>query len=296
MIIQNFALAGAVPRRSRVRGGALLRTPALTWRGRCAPIRLWEAEGREAVSERDQGARPRRPGRLLRGFTGWRLRDLGPDLLAGLTLAAIAIPEQMATARLAGFPPSAGFVALIAARLASRCSARAAKLSVGANSTIAPIFAGTLAAAGASGLAGYADLAAGAGDRGRPDPRPGRALAVRLHRRSALDSGHDRLSSPASRSHIVVSQAPDALGLDARVRVRSWRKVGALAARLGSANLVDACALASGCSRSSPACEAISPRIPGALIGVAAATGFLSVCSGSKGRASRRSATFPGAA
>lgn len=33
------------------------------------------------------------------------------DLIAGLTLAAIAIPEQMATARLGGFAPQIGFFA-----------------------------------------------------------------------------------------------------------------------------------------------------------------------------------------
>ena len=36
------------------------------------------------------------------------------DLIAGLTLAAIAIPEQMATARLGGFAPQIGFFAFIA--------------------------------------------------------------------------------------------------------------------------------------------------------------------------------------
>ena len=40
------------------------------------------------------------------------------DLVAGLTLAAIAIPEQMATARLAGFPPQVGFIAFIIGSLA----------------------------------------------------------------------------------------------------------------------------------------------------------------------------------
>ena len=54
---------------------------------------------------------------LLRGFARWDWNALGPDLTAGLTLAAIAIPEQMATARLAGFPPEAGFVAGIAGHI-----------------------------------------------------------------------------------------------------------------------------------------------------------------------------------
>src|SRR5579864_7974523 len=77
--------------------------------------------------------------------------SLGPDVLAGLTLAAIAIPEQMATARLGGFPPILGFVAFVAGTAgilifgASRC------VSVGADSTIMPIMAAGLAVLGASG-------------------------------------------------------------------------------------------------------------------------------------------------
>jgi len=42
---------------------------------------------------------------LFRAFQGWRPADLGPDFVAGLTLAAIAIPEQMATAGLGHFEP-----------------------------------------------------------------------------------------------------------------------------------------------------------------------------------------------
>ena len=61
-----------------------------------------------------EAANGHRPWVILRSFAGWRPRDLGPDTVAGLTLAAIAIPEQMATARLAGLPPRIGFFALIA--------------------------------------------------------------------------------------------------------------------------------------------------------------------------------------
>ena len=39
------------------------------------------------------------------------------DVIAGLTLAAIALPEQMATARLGGLTPSIGFYAFIAGAL-----------------------------------------------------------------------------------------------------------------------------------------------------------------------------------
>ena len=54
---------------------------------------------------------------LLRSLAGWRISSLPADLAAGLTLAAIAIPEQMATAKLGGFTPETGFFAFMAGSL-----------------------------------------------------------------------------------------------------------------------------------------------------------------------------------
>ena len=68
------------------------------------------------------------------------------DLFAGLTLAAIAIPEQMATARLGGFTPQIGFFAFLAGSLAFAAFGSNRFLSCGADSTITPIFAGGLSA------------------------------------------------------------------------------------------------------------------------------------------------------
>jgi hypothetical protein len=56
------------------------------------------AQRGKVISEAANG---HRPWVILQSFAGWRPRDLGADTVAGLTLAAIAIPEQMATARLA---------------------------------------------------------------------------------------------------------------------------------------------------------------------------------------------------
>ena len=53
----------------------------------------------------------------FRSLASYRAGDLPGDLIAGLTLAAIAIPEQMATARLGGFSPQIGFFAFIAGSL-----------------------------------------------------------------------------------------------------------------------------------------------------------------------------------
>src|SRR5215831_12238849 len=51
------------------------------------------------------------------------VRDYSPswlpgDAIAAVTLAAIAIPEQLATARLAGMPPKAGLIAFAAGSIA----------------------------------------------------------------------------------------------------------------------------------------------------------------------------------
>ena len=82
------------------------------------------------------------------------------DLLAGLLLAAIAIPEQLATARLAGMPPEAGLYTFAAGAVGFAVFGTNRFLSAGADSTIAPIFAGGLAVMAVGGAAEYAGLVA----------------------------------------------------------------------------------------------------------------------------------------
>jgi SulP family sulfate permease len=94
--------------------------------------------------------------RSLRRMSAGALRY---DLVAGLTLAAIAIPEQMATARLGGFSPQLGFFAFIAGSLAFAIFGSSRYLSSGADSTITPIFAGSLALLAATGSPRYVELA-----------------------------------------------------------------------------------------------------------------------------------------
>src|ERR1700730_8905774 len=100
------------------------------------------------------------PWPLFRTLRGLSAADLNRDLAAGLTLAAIAIPEQMATARLGGFPPQLGFFAFWAGSLACAAFGSNRFLSCGADSTITPIFAGGLAVLAASGSSEYLALAA----------------------------------------------------------------------------------------------------------------------------------------
>src|SRR6195256_2897736 len=79
-------------------------------------------------------------------LNAYRIQFLTHDLFAGLTLAAIAIPEQMATARLGGFAPQIGFFAFLVGSLAFAAFGSKRFFSGGADSTITPIFAGGLAA------------------------------------------------------------------------------------------------------------------------------------------------------
>src|ERR1700674_2702924 len=97
---------------------------------------------------------------VFRSLDSYRPRFLNRDLVAGLTLAAIAIPEQMATARLGGFAPQIGFFAFMAGTLAFAAFGSSRLLSAGADSTITPIFAGSLALLASSGSPDYAALAA----------------------------------------------------------------------------------------------------------------------------------------
>ena len=72
-------------------------------------------------------------------------------MIAGLTLVAIAVPEQMATARLANMPAVTGLYAFVIGSLMIALLGASRQMSVGADSTIAPVAAAgvlTLAAAG----------------------------------------------------------------------------------------------------------------------------------------------------
>ena len=103
---------------------------------------------------------PIRPWPLFRSFSGATSASLARDVIAGLTLAAIAVPEQMATARLGGFAPQLGFIAFMAAGVGFAVFGSSRQLSAGADSTITPIFAGSLALMAVAGSPQYLALAA----------------------------------------------------------------------------------------------------------------------------------------
>ena len=206
---------------------------------------------------------------LFRSLASWRAADLPGDLIAGLTLAAIAIPEQMATARLGGFEPQIGFFAFIAGSVGFAMLGGNRFLSCGADSTITPIFAGGLAALAATGSADYQALAIAL------------ALIVGI---MLVASGLFRLGGIANllsvpvtfgfllgiSVHIMVSQLPGVLGLPSPSG-STLERIGAIARELGQSNPVTIL-IGFGVLAAVFGSEMISAKIPGALIGLVAAT------------------------
>jgi sulfate permease, SulP family len=202
---------------------------------------------------------------LFSSLRGWRSAWLLPDLTAGVLLAAIAVPEQLATARLAGLPAETGLIAFIAASVAFVVFGANRVLSAGADSTIAPIFAGGVAALCAPGTATYAGFAA--------------LLALMV---GAILIGAalcragwiaDLLSIPVTTGflagvsvHITVAELPSLLGLPGTGGT-VVAQVTAIVARLAVVNpyvlMIGLIALGS-----TLLAERLAPRFPGALFGV----------------------------
>ncbi len=206
---------------------------------------------------------------IFRSLASYRRGFLPQDLVAGLTLAAIAIPEQMATARLAGLSPETGFFAFFAGSLAFAVFGASRVLSCGADSTIAPIFAGGLALLATAGSPDYGALAA--------------ALALMVG--AALIAGGlfrlgwiaDLLSVPVTTGflagiavHILVSQLPSVLGIVGGEGPTIQRAMF-LAAHIRDANWLTL-SIGLGVLAVTALSERISARIPGALIGLVAAS------------------------
>jgi len=111
------------------------------------------------LAERDSHFMARCGQVLIGAFRGWTPALLASELVVGLTLAAITIPEQMATAKLAGFAPQVGFYAFIGATIGFAALGASRLITAGADSTISPIFAGSLAVLAAGSASMHASAA-----------------------------------------------------------------------------------------------------------------------------------------
>jgi len=214
---------------------------------------------------------PAQPSRsLFPALAAGGLVALPADLIAGLTLVAIAVPEQMATARLGGFAPQVGLIAFIAAAVGFAVFGASRQLSAGSDSTITPIFAGSLALLVTAGSPQYLDYAA--------------ALAVLVGLIVALAGVFklgwvaDLLSGPVLTGflagialHIIISQAPSILGLPEESGT-VYQRLAMLRAHVGEISPT-AMVVGLGVFAITLGAEKLNPRIPGALVALAAATG-----------------------
>jgi MFS superfamily sulfate permease-like transporter len=212
----------------------------------------------------------RRAWPVLRSLAGYRGEYLPRDLTAGLTLAAIAIPEQMATARLGGFEPQTGLMVLVAGALAFAIFGASRYLSCGADSTITPIFFGGLTMLAVAQPTDYPALAAAL------------ALMVGVLLVAAgifrLGWIADLLSMPVTTGflagiavHILLSQLPSVLGVPAPEGSVLLARLATLAGEIGRTNPYSL-AIGAGVLATIIVSERIDGRIPGALIGLVAAT------------------------
>jgi sulfate permease, SulP family len=206
---------------------------------------------------------------LLRSLQGYSAASLPSDTIAGLTLAAIAIPEQMATSKLGGLAPELGFFAFIAGSLGFALCGANRFLSCGADSTITPIFAGGLALLATTGSPDYQALAGAL------------ALLVGIMLMGSgvfkLGGIANLLSQPVTVGflagisvHIIVSQLPGVLGLPPP-HGPTLERIATLARHVGEANLYTV-VIGLGVLAVVSLSERISARIPGALIALVGAT------------------------
>jgi SulP family sulfate permease len=101
-----------------------------------------------------------RPWPILSWVPGYQRGWLRPDVVAGLTVCAILVPEGMAYAQLAGMPAETAFYAAPIALLAYAVLGSSRQLVVAVSSAIAIMSAATIAPLAAAGSAEYAALTA----------------------------------------------------------------------------------------------------------------------------------------
>ena len=140
----------------------------------------------------------------------YSLTRLGPDGVAGLSLAAFVIPKSLAYASLAGLPPVSGLYCYLAAGLAYAVFGTSRQLAVGPTSALALAVAAGIAALDGGDPAravapGRRHRSHGRRDRHwRPIPRPGQPCLFLLRfGRHGLQDGR----GPLHRLH-AAAQAP----------------------------------------------------------------------------------------
>ena len=228
---------------------------------------------------------------VFRSLQAYRLQFFTHDLFAGLTLAAIAIPEQMATARLGGFTPADRLFrlsgGLAGVRRVRQQSLPVLRRGFDHHADLCRRACGS----GRVRLAGISGAGGGAGADGRASAARRRHVPAGLDRGSALDTGDDQAFSPASpctssfRNCRASSDCPRRMarccnGSRSSPAISTETNLFTLVIGLGVLAIITVS-------------ERIDARIPGALIGLAAGERGRGACSGSTAAASVFSARSP---
>ncbi len=196
---------------------------------------------------------------LLRGY---RVAWLRPDVVAGVTVAAIAIPESLGYANIVGLPVQTGLYCALLPAVVFAFVASSRQLVVGADSATAAIVAagaGAIAVTGSSeysGAVAVLTLTAGV------------FLAVMAVARLGFLA--DLISQPVLAGFLsgvgvslVIGKLPAMLGIDASGT--TWDKLVATVEGLGAVNLTSA-GLAAGVVVIMLWGERVLPRVPAALL------------------------------
>jgi sulfate permease, SulP family len=97
---------------------------------------------------------------VVRHLQGYRPGSVGRDALAGVTVAALAVPSAMAYAELAGLSPVNGLYALLLPTLGYALLGSSRRLAVGPEGSISALVAVSVLSFAAAGSADAAELAA----------------------------------------------------------------------------------------------------------------------------------------
>jgi sulfate permease, SulP family len=216
-----------------------------------------------------RATRRRCAGALFASLRGYQRSWALADGLAALGLLVIAVPEQLATARLAGMPPITGFDAFAAGTALFALLGSSPQLSVGADSTIAPLFAVAIARLASPGSPRYVELVA--------LTAVSVGVLVGLVWLLRLGWVAEFLSAPIVTGFlagvaviIVVHQLPDLFGLPGPDG-STLHRITVIARNVGRA---DGWSLGIGASVFAIvfAAERVDRRLPGALFGMVAST------------------------
>ena len=220
--------------------------------------------------------------RPLRVVRSWRRDHVVADLVAGATVAAVAIPQAMAYAAVAELPPRYGLYTAVVGSIVAALWGCSRFLSTGPVNAVSLLVLPTLLAVGAPGspevLLAASLLAVLAGLL---------SLALALLRFGALVTLASRsvligFSSGAA-VHIALGQLRHLLGLELPATPELHRAVAAVAASVGDTNRASL-ALGLGTLAALVLLKRVGPRFPAALLaiaGSAAAVALLGLGEGS---------------